>query len=135
MSANARIFDGPLDGIPAPTPHPAVGAVLVFEGRIRPTEAAQTITAIDYETYDPMAERMLGELARQALEKFGLLAVQALHSRGRVGVGQCSFRLWIASTHRREGLDAMDWFIDTLKRDVPIWKRPVFVESGAGATP
>jgi molybdopterin synthase catalytic subunit len=63
------------------------------------------------------------------VQEFGLLAMYVEHSRGHVPVGQCAFRLSVAALHRAEGFAAMAHFIDALKRDVPIWKRPVFVAS------
>ena len=39
-----------------------------------------------------------------------------------MGVGERSFRLQIAAPHRQEALAAMAEFIESMKRDVPIWK-------------
>jgi len=105
------------------------GAVICFEGIVRPMENGKTIEALVYETYDPMAQNMLGQLAREAMETFALLAVHVAHSRGRVPAGACSCRIEVASRHRQEGIAAITEFIDAMKRDVPIWKQPVF--SGA----
>jgi molybdopterin synthase catalytic subunit len=137
-----RIVDGPLGvwspadpaGPGAALPRGEAGAVLVFEGvaRGREPEGAGTggrhreIEALDYQAYQPMAERMVERIARDLVERHALLAMLVEHSRGRVGVGERSFRLVIWSAHRKEGLAAADEFIDRLKRDVPIWKRPVW---------
>lgn len=121
---DAILRDGPL--APAATwDHPGAGAVLCFEGVVRPTEADQAIDGLDYEAYEPMAGRELDRLASEAMERFGLLAIRVEHSRGLVLSGACSFRLRIASLHRKEALAAMDWYIDLMKQQVPIWKRPV----------
>ncbi|MCC6681664.1 MAG: molybdenum cofactor biosynthesis protein MoaE [Phycisphaeraceae bacterium] len=127
MSIEAAILDGPLQ--PAPSWQvDGAGALLCFEGMVRPVEAGEPITGLSYETYDPMAERELERLAREAVERFALLAVKVEHSRGFVPSFACSFRLRIASSHRKEALAAMDWFIDRMKQAVPIWKRPIPVE-------
>jgi molybdopterin synthase catalytic subunit len=102
--------------------------VLWFEGMIRGHEGGRTIAGLQYQTYDPMAENQLHSLGKMAIEQFGVLGVVVEHSRGFVGAEACSFRLRIASRHRKEGLAAMDWFLDQMKRDVPIWKSPVFAE-------
>lgn len=135
-------------------PRPAcgtAGAVIRFEGIVRRLEPAPSahapaaptapatptvptarstvecaLEALDYETYDPMAERELTALARRTAEAHGLLSIMVLHSRGRVAVGEVSFMLEISAPHRAEALRAMSDFIDQLKRDVPIWKRPVW---------
>ena len=72
-----------------------------------------------------MAVRVLEGLARAMIERHGLIGVAVEHSRGRVAVGECSFRLQIAAPHRQEALAAMAEFIDRMKRDAPIWKNAV----------
>jgi molybdopterin synthase catalytic subunit len=126
MSIEIRITEGPLADLPMAWSHDGAGAIVLFDGIVRPSEDDRPINALDYEAYLPMAEKQLRELAQSTLEKHGLLAVCVEHSRGRVPVGRCSFRLRIASTHRKEALRAMDAFIDQLKQDVPIWKKPVY---------
>lgn len=125
MSVRASITDGPLPPALLGEAAAGVGAFIVFEGLVRPREGDAAITALDYTTYDPMAERQLLDLARDICQRFALLTLHVQHSRGRVPVGACSFRLTIHAAHRKEALAAMDEFIDRLKRDVPIWKKPV----------
>ncbi|MCC6661769.1 MAG: molybdenum cofactor biosynthesis protein MoaE [Phycisphaerales bacterium] len=125
MSARVQMVDGPLPPA-APVGHAVgAGAAVAFEGIVREREAGVTIAALVYTTYDPMAERQLALLAADMVRKHGLLTLHAEHSRGRVAVGECSFRLTIHAPHRKEALAAMDEFIDRLKRDVPIWKSAV----------
>lgn len=107
------------------------GAVLCFEGIVRPTEDGKPIVGIEYEAYEPMAQNSLKTLAITAIEKFGVLAIAVEHSKGMVPNRMCSFRLQVASVHRKEGLSAADWFIDAMKSDVPLWKNLVW--SGAHA--
>ena len=104
------------------------GAIVSFDGIVRPSENERPIEALDYEAYQPMAEKQLRELAQSIVEENGLLAICVEHSNGRVPVGKCSFRLRIAATHRKEAIRAMDSFIDRLKQDVPIWKKAVYGE-------
>ena len=125
MNIDVSICDGPL---PPAGPHyiQGAGAILTFEGLVRSEESGRAIAALDYEVYDLMARKMLTELALQMRSQFDLLAVFVEHSRGRVPAEACSFRLCMISRHRAEGLQAMALFIDQMKRDVPIWKRPVY---------
>jgi molybdopterin synthase catalytic subunit len=121
MSISVTIVDGPLQPGETPVPEGA-GAAIRFDGVVRSTEGVAAIAALDYEVYQPMAERQLSSLAREMSQKHGLCAVRVWHSRGRVSAGQVSFRLEIASLHRQEGLAAMEEFIDRMKQQVPIWK-------------
>ena len=120
------ITDGPL-GSKEPRRINAAGAVVLFEGLVRPGENGKTITGITYEIYEPMAKQMLRKLAHQAMTDFKLMHVAVEHSHGFVPTFQCSFRLQVASAHRAEGLAGMDWFIQRMKEDVPIWKHPRFL--------
>lgn len=129
MNIEISIIDGPLDDARTELVADGAGALLCFEGIVRPTENGRPITGLRYEAYEPMASRMLRQLADDACRRFGLSAIRVQHSRGEVPVGRCSFRLQVASPHRKEALAAMDEFIDRLKQDVPIWKQPIHPSS------
>lgn len=125
----------PASNLASPAASGAVGAALRFEGIVRRGEPQpndggkqRDLLALDYQTYDPMAEHGLLALSRDVAERHGLISLAALHSRGRVAVGEVSFVLIVESAHRAEALAAMADFIDRLKQDVPIWKRQVWEE-------
>lgn len=126
LAAQARAAGG-LCGAPDET-----GARVHFEGVVRRGETdpqqdrVRALEALDYEAYEPMAEQGLAELARTVGARHALQGVVALHSRGRVRVGEVSFVLEMHAAHRAPALAAMSDFIDALKRDVPIWKKPVW---------
>jgi len=139
MSVCTHIVDGPIGrdaGVAigdAPDHDGRAGAVIRFEGVVRRLEPRapneqdeRALEALDYQTYDPMTARELHALARSVAEAHGLLSILVLHSRGRVAVGEVSFVLEVMAPHRSEALRAMGDFIDRLKREVPIWKRPVW---------
>jgi molybdopterin synthase catalytic subunit len=126
MKIQIHIVDGAL---PIRSDAPAIdgaGAVVCFAGIVREIEDGRVLEGIDYEAYLPMAELELRRLAEQVAAEHGLLAIHVHHSRGMVKVGECSFRLLVASAHRKASLAAMDQFIDRMKQDVPIWKQAVF---------
>jgi molybdopterin synthase catalytic subunit len=127
MIVEIDIVDGP---IAAEKTHDygGAGAVLTFCGVVRPVEDGRPLDALHYDTYEPMAQNMLRDVAKQVGEQHDVLAMFITHSRGRVGIGECSFAMTIVSKHRKESLSAMDAFIDRMKQDVPIWKRPVWQE-------
>lgn len=127
MSVRITIADGPLGEASLPG-FPGAGAVVVFEGIVRALEDDRLLNALHYDTYEPMAQNMLRAIAEDLVQEHDLIALHASHSRGRVGIGECSFRLIVASAHRKQALAAMDAFIDRMKQDVPIWKRPIWPE-------
>lgn len=129
MSARVEIITGPLPEAAGTDLVPGAGAVLRFEGVVRPIEGGRPLRALAYEVYEPMAGNQLSDLARDIMDRHGIAAVHVAHSRGEVPVGACSLRLTIQSPHRKEALAAADEFIDRLKRDVAIWKSPVWADA------
>jgi len=133
---DVRLIRGPLQSLDPSESWPGgdgAGAVVVFEGVVRSREGDGTIEALDYAVYLPMTERHLRRLALDVGGAFSLIALAVEHSVGRVAVGETSFRLRVAAAHRREALDATDTFIERMKRDVPIWKTPVWRENSHSA--
>jgi len=123
MTVRVQLTDGPLPPITNPSYTEGSGAWIAFDGIVRPTEDGQHIVGLEYEAYRPMAEQQLEIIGHDLHEKHGLISMDIEHSFGFVPNFECSFRLIIESEHRKEGLVAMDEFIDRLKQDVPIWKR------------
>ena len=98
------------------------GAELVFNGRVRETEHGKKIKVLEYEQYEDMAEKELIKIARETQNKFPIKDLFCRHRIGKVKVGEASLHVSIWSKHRKEGLEAMSFFIIELKKRVPIWK-------------
>lgn len=134
MSLSAHTLVAIVDGPVPPAsdaPEPGSGGLLVFEGFVRELEPREDeptarIQALNYQAYEPMAQNQIIRIGNDLIARHGLLGLSVIHSRGRVRVGECSIRVTISSRHRKEALTAMDEFIDLLKKDVPIWKEPVW---------
>lgn len=127
MRIEVQLKTGPLPAM-SPWCVEGAGAVLRFEGVVRPTEAECPLAALRYEAYEPMTSRELRRLAHEVSGAHDLLGMRVMHSHGEVPVGAVSFRLDVASRHRAEGLAAMEVFIDRLKQEVPLWKVPLWAE-------
>lgn len=125
LPVHIDLTDGPLPPAAAWLPHGA-GAIVCFEGVVRLMEDHRPLEALDYQQYPPMTERELASLAEATLRQHALTAVWVEHSVGRVPVGECSFRLRVASPHRKAALAACDAFIDAMKQSVPLWKLPLW---------
>ena len=105
------------------------GSELQFYGRVRGIEDNQIIIALDYEYYPGMAEKELQKLGEKTIDKFAISRLSCIHRVGKIPVGETSLRIIIWSKHRRAGLDAMEWFISQMKKDVPIWKNAILKDS------
>jgi molybdopterin synthase catalytic subunit len=106
------------------------GAALVFEGVVRNQTRGRRTLYLDYEAYEEMALREMEALAQAAREKFPIRDVAIVHRLGRLGIGETSVLIAVASAHRAAAFEACRWLIDMLKRQVPIWKKEHF-EDGA----
>jgi molybdopterin synthase catalytic subunit len=114
--------------------HPEAGAVVLFLGTTRELTAPrhpddpdagcprQTV-ALDYEAYREMAERQLADLESEARRRWPVIECTIGHRLGRVPPTEASVAIAVSTPHRHEAFAAGEWLIDSLKRDVPIWKR------------
>ncbi len=109
------------------------GAVCVFDGIVRDNTRGRQTLHLDYEAYEEMALSQMRELAEQAVAKFGVRDVALVHRLGRLVVGETSVLIVVASAHRAAAFDACRWLIDTLKKQVPIWKKEQFVDGAVWA--
>ncbi|SEC39968.1 molybdenum cofactor biosynthesis protein MoaE [Terriglobus roseus] len=104
------------------------GAVTVFDGIVRNNTRGRQTLYLDYSAYDTMALEQMQDLAAEAVEKFGVRDVAIVHRLGKLEVGETSILIAVASAHRGVTFEACRWLIDTLKKQVPIWKKEVFVD-------
>ncbi|MBS1805718.1 MAG: molybdenum cofactor biosynthesis protein MoaE [Acidobacteria bacterium] len=109
------------------------GAVVVFDGIVRNNSRGRQTLYLDYEAYEEMAMKQMGELAGEAVKKFGVRYVSIIHRLGRLQVGETSVLIIVSSAHRAQAYEASRWLIDTLKKTVPIWKKETFVDGAVWA--
>jgi molybdopterin synthase catalytic subunit len=99
------------------------GAVLLFLGTTRELTDGRRTVALDYEAYDEMAEKKLAELEAAARRRWPLVECSIVHRLGKVPLAEASVAIVVSTPHRADAFAAGQWLIDTLKRDVPIWKQ------------
>lgn len=112
---------------------PVAGGVAVFLGTTRCEDSVKRgeLVALDYEAYADMALRQLNEIAGAARDKWPVARLAILHRTGRVALAEPSVVIAVSCPHRGEAFDACRWIIDTLKKDVAIWKKEVWSD-GSG---
>ena len=107
---------------------PECGATVTLDGYAREwTKGRQTLHLI-YEAYEPMAQRELERLGREAHERFEIAHIGIVHRTGRLEIGDTSVVIAVSAPHRRAAFEACEWAIRELKRTVPIWKKEVFAD-------
>jgi molybdopterin synthase catalytic subunit len=121
---DVRLITGPVMYEPMKLLPPGAGGECVFFGRTRMEEQPEhgSLRRLSYEAYEPMAARVLEQIAREAIERFGCLAMRVHHAVGDVPIGEASVFVQVACGHRAEAFEACRFVIDELKSRAPIWK-------------
>ncbi len=101
------------------------GAAVYFLGVVRGTEDRATISAIEYEAFQQMAEHQFHLLFDEMQKRWPIESVRLVHRVGVVKVNEPSLWVEVIAPHRGEAFAACHWLIDQMKRLVPIWKKPV----------
>ena len=102
------------------------GAVATFLGTTRARSRGRTVLHLEYEAYEGMAEKVMEEIADTLRERYELCRIAITHRVGRVGIGETSVAIAVSAPHREHALAACKEAIDTLKVDVPLWKKEIY---------
>lgn len=121
------------DALVTAAKHGEDGAVVVFDGIVRNNSRGRQTLYLDYEAYEEMALKQMRELAGEAMRRFNVRHVAAVHRLGRLQIGETSVLIVVASAHRAQAYEASRWLIDTLKKTVPIWKKETFADGAVWA--
>ncbi|HEX4992421.1 MAG TPA: molybdenum cofactor biosynthesis protein MoaE [Rubrobacteraceae bacterium] len=106
---------------------PDCGAISTFVGTTRIDESGgASVKYLEYEAYRPMADRKLEEIGGEIEERWDVREVSIVHRIGRVGPGEASVAIVVASPRRGEAFEASRYAIERIKQVVPIWKREVW---------
>ena len=102
------------------------GAIATFTGTTRVQSRGRTVTHLDYEAYEGMAEGVMEEIAESLRARYELTAIAIHHRVGRVSIGETSVVIAVSAPHRQDALAACKDAIDELKERVPLWKKEVY---------
>jgi molybdopterin synthase catalytic subunit len=102
-----------------------MGAVVYFLGVVRQSEQGEAITALEYESFQQMAEHQFHLLFDQIEKRWPVESIRVVHRIGVIKVNQPSLWVEVVAPHRGEAFAACQWLIDEMKKVVPIWKKPI----------
>ena len=110
--------------------HPDAGGIDIFIGTTRSetSPTGQPLAALDYEAYEEMAIMKMKDLAARARSRWPIVRLALVHRLGRVAIGEPSVVVAVSCGHRGEAFGACRWLIDTLKAEVPVWKKEVWAD-------
>jgi molybdopterin synthase catalytic subunit len=110
---------------------PEDGAVAVFTGIVRNHQDGREVRWLEYQAYEEMAEKQMAELVARARDRWPISDAVIAHRVGRLEIGHVSVVVAVASPHREEAFEACRWLIDTLKAEVPIFKKEAYADGHA----
>ncbi len=113
------------------------GAICSFSGLVRDNSHSKTVTALEYDAYIPMAEKLMRDIAEGLGHEFPINRLAMVHRIGRMNVGELVVVVSAGAAHRDAAFQAVRAGIDRLKKTVPIWKKEYFTDGShwVGETP
>ncbi|MCI0434694.1 MAG: molybdenum cofactor biosynthesis protein MoaE [Gemmatimonadetes bacterium] len=99
------------------------GAVALFLGTVRRRNDGREVIAMRYDAYAAMAERVLEQIASEAVARWNPSSLAVVHRTGELMVGEISVAIAVSTPHRAEAFDAARYVIEEIKRRLPVWKQ------------
>ena len=110
---------------------PRAGAVATFVGLVRDHDPSVDgrVVGLDY-TAHPDAQAVLERLASAAAESEDVIGIAVSHRIGHLAVGEAAIVAAVSTAHRAEAFDVCRALVETVKAELPVWKREV-LEDGS----
>ena len=126
-SIHTGVHVGPVPIVELPWPDDC-GGECIFVGRTRGETHPQfgKLLRLEYEMYEPMADRIMQAMATDAAQRFACRLARIVHARGAIGIGQASVVIQVATAHRAEGFTACRHLIERIKHELPVWKHEIW---------
>ncbi len=127
----ARITDQPLD-LQFHVKHasgPRAGAVATFVGLVRDHDPSVDgeVVGLEYSAH-PDATAVLERIAGQVAASDEVLGLAVSHRIGSLRVGEAAIVCAVASAHRAAAFAACQLLVETVKSELPVWKRELLAD-------
>ena len=99
------------------------GGLTLFVGVVRDNADGRAVTEMEYEAYEPMAERVMAQIEADLAARFPEARLAMRHRIGRLLVGEVAVVVAASAPHREEAFAACRAGIEEIKARVPVWKR------------
>jgi molybdopterin synthase catalytic subunit len=114
---------------------PEAGGICLFIGTIRNKNQNKDVEHLTMEAYSAMAKKQMERIANEAAEQWPIRKISISHRTGQLEIGDIAVIIGVCSIHRAEAFKACEWLIDTLKKEVPIWKNEFYTDGSAWLVP
>src|SRR5205823_5261450 len=103
------------------------GAQALFAGVVRDRDNGRPVTAVSYDGFTPLAEKILAAIILEAESRFKAVVVAA-HRLGTLKVGETSLIVAASSVHRPEAFSSCRYVVDQIKTRLPVWKKEHYAD-------
>ena len=96
------------------------GAIVSFTGTVRKSGG---VTALELEYHPTFSAKVIDAIGADARARFAIADCLIAHRVGSLAPGEPIVFVAAASAHRRAAFEAVDYVMDRLKTEAPLWKR------------
>ena len=105
-----------------------IGAVVTFTGLCRDEDGR--LVALERGPVDDLVQGAIARIARQAIERWPLTGLTAIHRHGRIAPGENIVLVIAVASHRQAAFEAAEYLMDYLKSRAPFWKKETTPDGG-----
>ena len=100
------------------------GAVVFFVGKVRDL-ANDKLQYLEVEAFEELAKRQIEEICNYAANTWDLEYILVKHRFGRLKLNDNIVLVITSSKHRKSAYEASQHIMESLKSNVPFWKKEV----------
>lgn len=99
------------------------GSICSFLGKVRKNSTNGDVKSIYIEYYPEMTKKQIKEIIFYSNKKWKLDDLLIIHRYGRIEVEENIVLILLASQHRKDSLESLEFIIDWLKVKATFWKK------------
>jgi molybdopterin synthase catalytic subunit len=107
------------------------GAVTTFIGVVRGTHKGRKVRYLEYEAFEPLAEKAFERIAAEIAREWPGTTVAIEHRVGRIEIGDASVVIAAGAAHRADAFQVCRYAIERIKQIAPVWKHEFFEDGDA----
>ncbi|HMP71796.1 MAG TPA: molybdenum cofactor biosynthesis protein MoaE [Kiritimatiellia bacterium] len=105
-----------------------LGGIVIFEGVVRDRHDDRTVRHLHYEAAEPLVAPVFEAIAAEGIRRHGPATIAAAHRVGILVPGETAVWIGVATPHRTAAFDLCRFLIDTIKEQLPVWKKEVYTD-------
>ncbi|MFO7966726.1 MAG: molybdenum cofactor biosynthesis protein MoaE [Archaeoglobaceae archaeon] len=104
------------------------GAIGIFVGFVRELSGDRQVVRLEYEENPEVFDSKLSEIEDKLKSYPGVVEVKILHRTGILSPGEDIIYVVVMGEHRKNVWGPLEKSMDIIKKELPIWKKEVYVD-------